>query len=58
MVNAPESTIARESDVVLPTHAGPEIGACIRSVILPNFSRLSASLTNTLLVKTPIIFSL
>ncbi len=26
IVNAPESTIARESDVVLPTHAGPEIG--------------------------------
>ena len=26
VVNAPESTIARESDVVLPTHAGPEIG--------------------------------
>ncbi len=26
VVNVPESTIARESDVVLPTHAGPEIG--------------------------------
>jgi len=26
IVNAPESTIARDSDVVFPTHAGPEIG--------------------------------
>ncbi|MFN3233143.1 MAG: glutamine--fructose-6-phosphate transaminase (isomerizing) [Alphaproteobacteria bacterium] len=26
IVNVPESSIARESDVVLPTHAGPEIG--------------------------------
>ena len=26
MVNVPSSTIARESDVVLPTLAGPEIG--------------------------------
>ena len=26
IVNVPESTIARSSDVVLPTHAGPEIG--------------------------------
>ena len=26
VVNVPESTIARESDVVLATHAGPEIG--------------------------------
>jgi len=26
VVNVPESTIAREADVVLPTHAGPEIG--------------------------------
>ncbi|MHA1568506.1 MAG: glutamine--fructose-6-phosphate transaminase (isomerizing), partial [Alphaproteobacteria bacterium] len=26
VVNVPESTIARESDIVLPTHAGPEIG--------------------------------
>ena len=26
MVNVPESTIARESDAVLPTLAGPEIG--------------------------------
>jgi len=26
IVNVPESTIARESDIVLPTHAGPEIG--------------------------------
>ena len=26
IVNVPESTIARESDVVLPTHAGPEVG--------------------------------
>jgi glucosamine--fructose-6-phosphate aminotransferase (isomerizing) len=26
VVNVPESSIARESDVVLPTHAGPEIG--------------------------------
>jgi len=26
IVNVPESTIARESDVILPTHAGPEIG--------------------------------
>jgi glucosamine--fructose-6-phosphate aminotransferase (isomerizing) len=26
LVNVPESTIARESDVVLPTYAGPEIG--------------------------------
>jgi glucosamine--fructose-6-phosphate aminotransferase (isomerizing) len=26
VVNVPESTIARESDAVLPTHAGPEIG--------------------------------
>lgn len=26
IVNVPESTIARESDVILPTNAGPEIG--------------------------------
>ncbi len=26
VVNVPDSSIARESDVVLPTHAGPEIG--------------------------------
>lgn len=26
IINVPESTIARESDVVLPTNAGPEIG--------------------------------
>ena len=26
VINVPESTIARESDIVLPTHAGPEIG--------------------------------
>jgi glutamine---fructose-6-phosphate transaminase (isomerizing) len=26
VVNQPESTIAREADAVLPTHAGPEIG--------------------------------
>ena len=26
VINVPESSIARESDVVLPTHAGPEIG--------------------------------
>ena len=26
LVNVPESTIARESDVILPTYAGPEIG--------------------------------
>ena len=26
VVNVPESSIARESDVILPTHAGPEIG--------------------------------
>jgi glucosamine--fructose-6-phosphate aminotransferase (isomerizing) len=26
VVNMPESTMAREADVVLPTHAGPEIG--------------------------------
>ena len=26
VVNQPESTMAREADVVLPTHAGPEIG--------------------------------
>src|SRR5260370_7284026 len=26
IVNQPESTMAREADVVLPTHAGPEIG--------------------------------
>ena len=26
IVNVPESTIARESDVIFPTHAGPEIG--------------------------------
>jgi glucosamine--fructose-6-phosphate aminotransferase (isomerizing) len=26
VVNVPESSIARESDAVLPTHAGPEIG--------------------------------
>jgi glucosamine--fructose-6-phosphate aminotransferase (isomerizing) len=26
VVNVPESTIAREADLVLPTHAGPEIG--------------------------------
>jgi len=26
VVNVPESTIARASDVVLPTHAGPEVG--------------------------------
>jgi len=26
IVNVPESTIARESDTVFPTHAGPEIG--------------------------------
>ena len=26
IVNVPDSSIARESDVVLPTHAGPEIG--------------------------------
>ena len=25
LVNVPESSIARESDVVLPIHAGPEI---------------------------------
>ncbi len=26
IVNVPESTIAREADIALPTHAGPEIG--------------------------------
>jgi glucosamine--fructose-6-phosphate aminotransferase (isomerizing) len=26
IVNQPESTMAREADIVLPTHAGPEIG--------------------------------
>jgi glutamine---fructose-6-phosphate transaminase (isomerizing) len=26
IVNVPESTIAREADVIFPTHAGPEIG--------------------------------
>ncbi|MBL4646464.1 MAG: glutamine--fructose-6-phosphate transaminase (isomerizing) [Hyphomicrobiales bacterium] len=42
IVNVPESTIARESDVVLPTLAGPEIGVASTKAFTCQLSTLAA----------------
>ena len=36
IVNVPESTIAREAELVLPTRAGPEIGVASTRPSQPN----------------------
>ncbi|HAH10749.1 MAG TPA: glutamine--fructose-6-phosphate transaminase (isomerizing) [Alphaproteobacteria bacterium] len=42
IVNVPESSIARESDVVVPTHAGPEIGVASTKAFTCQLSVLAA----------------
>ncbi len=42
VVNVPESSIARESDVVFPTHAGPEIGVASTKAFTCQLSVLAA----------------
>ncbi len=42
MVNAHESTMAREVDVMWPTHAGPEIGVASTKAFTAQVSALTA----------------
>ena len=42
IVNVPESSMARESDVVLPTHAGPEIGVASTKAFTTQLAVLAA----------------
>ncbi len=42
IVNVPESSMARESDVVLPTHAGPEIGVASTKAFTTQLSVLAS----------------
>jgi glucosamine--fructose-6-phosphate aminotransferase (isomerizing) len=42
IINVPESTIARESDVVLPTFAGPEIGVASTKAFTCQLTALAA----------------
>ncbi len=42
IVNQPESTIAREADIVLPTHAGPEIGVASTKAFTTQLAVLAA----------------
>jgi glucosamine--fructose-6-phosphate aminotransferase (isomerizing) len=42
LVNAHESTMAREADVMLPTHAGPEIGVASTKAFTSQVAALSA----------------
>jgi glutamine---fructose-6-phosphate transaminase (isomerizing) len=42
IVNVPESSMARESDAVLPTHAGPEIGVASTKAFTTQLSVLAA----------------
>ncbi|MGR3434279.1 MAG: glutamine--fructose-6-phosphate transaminase (isomerizing) [Shimia sp.] len=42
LVNVPESSIARESDVVLPIHAGPEIGVASTKAFTAQLTVLAA----------------
>ncbi|RMF68198.1 MAG: glutamine--fructose-6-phosphate transaminase (isomerizing) [Alphaproteobacteria bacterium] len=42
IVNVPHSTIAREADVVLPTHAGPEIGVASTKAFTAQLAVLAA----------------
>jgi len=42
IINVPESTIARESDVVLPTFAGPEIGVASTKAFTCQLTTLAA----------------
>jgi glucosamine--fructose-6-phosphate aminotransferase (isomerizing) len=42
VVNVPESSIARESDVIVPTHAGPEIGVASTKAFTCQLSVLAA----------------
>ncbi len=43
VVNVPESSIAREADVVLPTQAGPEIGVASTKAFTTQLTVLAAS---------------
>jgi glucosamine--fructose-6-phosphate aminotransferase (isomerizing) len=43
VVNQPESSIAREADIVLPTHAGPEIGVASTKAFTTQLAVLAAS---------------
>ena len=43
IVNQPESSIAREADVVLPTHAGPEIGVASTKAFTTQLAVMAAS---------------
>ena len=42
IVNVPESSIARESDAIVPTHAGPEIGVASTKAFTAQLSVLAA----------------
>ena len=42
IVNVPHSTIAREADIVLPTHAGPEIGVASTKAFTAQLAVLAA----------------
>ncbi len=42
LVNSPESTMAREVDVVFPTHAGPEIGVASTKAFTSQVAALTA----------------
>ena len=42
LVNSPESTMAREVDVVFPTHAGPEIGVASTKAFTSQVATLTA----------------
>jgi glucosamine--fructose-6-phosphate aminotransferase (isomerizing) len=42
IVNVPESSMAREADVVLPTHAGPEIGVASTKAFTTQLSVLAS----------------
>lgn len=46
VVNVPTSTMARESDILLPTHAGPEIGVASTKAFTCQLAVLSAFATN------------
>ncbi len=42
LINVPESTIAREADICLPTHAGPEIGVASTKAFTCQLAALAA----------------
>ncbi len=46
VVNVPTSTMAREADLVLPTHAGPEIGVASTKAFTCQLAVLAAFAAN------------